>query len=58
MAPTEGSITPTYYHGTRADLRPGDLIAPGFDSNYGSRRKANFVYLTATLDAATLDAAT
>jgi rifampin ADP-ribosylating transferase len=26
-----------YYHGTRADLRPGDLIAPGFHSNYGAR---------------------
>lgn len=42
-----------YYHGTRADLKPGDLIEPGRTSNYGSRRKANFVYLTATLDAAT-----
>ena len=41
------------YHGTRADLRPGDLIEPGRSSNYGSRRKAVFVYLTATLDAAT-----
>lgn len=43
---------PTYYHGTRADLRVGDLIAPGYASNYGSRRIAAFVYLTATLDAA------
>ncbi|MEZ4390996.1 MAG: NAD(+)--rifampin ADP-ribosyltransferase [Polyangiales bacterium] len=41
------------YHGTRADLRPGDLIAPGYASNYGARKKANHVYLTATLDAAT-----
>lgn len=41
-----------YYHGTRAGLKPGDLIAPGFNSNYGSRKKASFVYLTATLDAA------
>lgn len=41
-----------YYHGTRADLRPGDLIEPGFTSNFGSRRKANHVYLTATVDAA------
>lgn len=43
---------PTYYHGTRADLRLGDLIGPGYASNYGSRRRAAFVYLTATLDAA------
>ncbi|SHL24698.1 NAD(+)--rifampin ADP-ribosyltransferase [Hymenobacter psychrotolerans] len=41
------------YHGTKADLKPGDLIAPGFASNYGSRKKAAYVYLTATLDAAT-----
>ncbi len=42
-----------FYHGTRADLKPGDLIEPGYSSNYGTRRKANHVYLTATLDAAT-----
>ena len=42
-----------YYHGTRADLKTGDLIAPGYTSNYGSRRKANHVYLSATLEAAT-----
>src|SRR6201990_2544436 len=41
------------YHGTKADLKPGDLIAPGYNSNYGKRKKANYVYLTATLDAAT-----
>ncbi len=45
--------TPTFYHGARADLRHGDLITPGHTSNYGSRRKANFVYLSATLEAAT-----
>lgn len=42
-----------FYHGTKADLKPGDLIAPGYNSNYGTRKKAVFVYLTATLDAAT-----
>src|ERR1700744_5625026 len=41
-----------FYHGTRADLKTGDLIAPGFASNYGRREKASWVYLTATLDAA------
>lgn len=41
-----------FYHGTKADLKPGDLIEPHHKSNYGERRKANFVYLTATLDAA------
>ncbi len=42
----------TYYHGTKADLKMGDLIMPGHASNYGKRKKAAFVYLTATLDAA------
>lgn len=43
----------TFYRGTRAELKPGDLLEAGFDSNYGKRKKAGFVYLTATLDAAT-----
>jgi hypothetical protein len=42
-----------FLHGTKADLTPGDLIEPGRSSNYGSRDTAAFVYLTATLDAAT-----
>jgi len=41
-----------YYHGTRADLQPGDLIEPGYTSNFGSQKRANHVYLTATVDAA------
>ncbi len=41
------------YHGTKANLNPGDLIEPGFNSNYGQRNKAKYIYLTATLDAAT-----
>lgn len=35
----------TYYHGTKADLKVGDLIAPGHASNYGQRKQGNFVYL-------------
>ncbi len=42
-----------FYHGTKADLAPGELLEPGYSSNYGARTKANYVYLTATLDAAT-----
>jgi rifampin ADP-ribosylating transferase len=41
-----------FYHGTRADLKTGDLLAPGFASNYGRSEKASWIYLTATLDAA------
>jgi rifampin ADP-ribosylating transferase len=42
-----------FYHGTKAHLRVGELVEPGYSSNFGERRRANFVYLTATLDAAT-----
>jgi hypothetical protein len=42
----------TYYHGTKADLKTGDLIEAGRPSNFGARRPAAFVYLTGTLDAA------
>lgn len=41
-----------FYHGTKASLKEGDLIEPGFNSNYGNRKKASYIYLTATLDAA------
>ena len=42
-----------FYHGTKTDLKRGDLIGPGYASNYGKRKKAAYVYLSATLDAAT-----
>lgn len=42
----------TYLHGTRADLKVGDLIEAGFNSNYGQRKNARYIFLTATLDAA------
>lgn len=41
-----------FFHGTKADLKPGDLLEPGLNSNYGEQKKANFVYMTATMDAA------
>lgn len=47
------SDTQTYYHGTKAKLAPGDLIAAGYASNFGKRRIAKYVYLSATLEAAT-----
>ncbi len=44
--------TPPFYHGTKAELRVGDLIRPGFGSNFVDR-KLNHIYFSATLDAAT-----
>lgn len=42
----------TYFHGTKADLKIGDFIEAGFNSNYGQRRSATYIFLSATLDAA------
>ena len=42
----------TYFHGTKADLKVGDLIEVGFNSNYGQKKNAKYIFLTATLDAA------
>ncbi len=42
----------TYLHGTKADLKLGDFIEVGINSNFGQNKKANYIYLTATLDAA------
>jgi len=42
----------TYFHGTRADLKIGDLIEAGFNSNYGQKKIAEYIFLTSTLDAA------
>jgi len=42
-----------YYHGTKANLEIGDLIAPGYVSNFGDRKPGNYVYLSELLDSAT-----
>ncbi len=41
-----------FYHGTKADLRIGDLLSPGFTSNF-VERGLKHIYFTATLEAAT-----
>lgn len=42
----------TYFHGTKADMKIGDLIEAGFSSNYGQRKNSKYIFLSATLDAA------
>lgn len=41
-----------YFHGTRADLAPGDLIVVGHPSNFREEGALSWVYFTGTLDAA------
>lgn len=52
MAASKDLVSQPLYHGTRADLKPGDLIVPGYRSNFGTKKKAGYVYLTKSLDAA------
>ncbi len=42
----------TFFHGTKADLKTGDLLTNGFPSNYEKGRTAKYIYFTGTLDAA------
>jgi len=37
-----------FYHGTKVDLATGDPVAPGYSSNFGEQKTANFVYLAGT----------
>jgi len=45
-----------FYHGTRADLRVGDLLTAGFKSNYRPEITMNHIYFTATISGAGLAA--
>jgi len=42
----------SFLHGTRADLKPGDLIVVGHPSNFTDVKPLSWVYFAATLDAA------
>jgi tetratricopeptide (TPR) repeat protein len=46
-----------FYHGTRADLKVGDLLTPGSTSNYNSTLTMNHIYFTALVNGAGLAAA-
>jgi rifampin ADP-ribosylating transferase len=41
-----------FYHGTKVELALGDLLHPGYRSNFGAGVEANYIYMAATLDAA------
>ena len=45
-----------FFHGTKADLRAGDLLTPGFRSNYRPEIVMNHIYFTALRDGAGLAA--
>jgi hypothetical protein len=52
MSSVAGVFSQSFFHGTRADLKPGDLIVVGHQSNFTEVKPLSWVYFTATLDAA------
>lgn len=53
---TETQDEGPFFHGTVAELRPGDLLTSGFRSNYRPEIVMNHVYFTASKDGAGLAA--
>ncbi len=45
-----------FFHGTKADLREGDLLSAGFRSNYRPEIVMNHIYFTARVEGAGLAA--
>ena len=45
-----------FYHGTKADLKIGELLTAGFQSNYRPEVKMNHIYFSALMDPAGLAA--
>ncbi len=52
MPNAASTFSPSFFHGTRADLRPGELIVVGYRSNFTDGTPLSWVYFSATLDAA------
>jgi hypothetical protein len=57
VAATDDLSSQRFYHGTKAHLKPGDLIEPGHPPDFGQEdRSTSYVYATSTLDAAAWEA--
>lgn len=48
----QSPFSQTFFHGTKVNLKIGDYIEIGINSNYGQNNRAKYIYMTATLDAA------
>ncbi len=51
MSANASMFSQSFFHGTKADLKPGDLIEVGYQSNF-SEARLSWVYFAGTLDAA------
>ncbi|MET3793253.1 NAD(+)--rifampin ADP-ribosyltransferase [Aquamicrobium terrae] len=52
MSAIASVFSQSFFHGTKADLTPGDLIAVGYRSNFSEANPLSWVYFAGTLDAA------
>jgi rifampin ADP-ribosylating transferase len=52
MPAAASTFSQSFFHGTKADLVPGDLLVVGYQSNFGEARALSWIYFTGTLDAA------
>lgn len=52
MSSAATAFAQSFFHGTRADLKPGDLIVVGQPPNFTDIKPLSWVYFAATLDAA------
>ena len=54
LAGTQGAspFAQTFFHGTKADLKAGELLKVGHGPAHGQNGTLNHIYFTATLDAA------
>jgi hypothetical protein len=52
MSATATVFSQQFFHGTRAELNPGDQIVVGYQSNFIEAKSLSWVYFAGTLDAA------
>ena len=52
MSAPASMFSPSFFHGTRADLAPGDMVVVGHQSNFTGEAALSWVYFAGTLDAA------
>ncbi len=51
MSATASMFSQSFFYGTRVDLKPGDMITVGHQSNFTEAGALSWVYLTGTLGA-------
>jgi hypothetical protein len=51
MSSVANVFSQSFFHGTRGDLKLGDMIVVGYQSNFTNAKPLSWVYFAATLDA-------